>query len=177
MTVTALKIEPGISSWEEVDLELKSIAQTFRNLVQRRSHYQAKIERLKDSMKKEIDDFNRKMDRSAREIYLYTLTRMDELDGRSKKLLHGTVAFRRSVTLKIPRDQKMVIESLKKLGKYSCIETVDKIKKIELKKQDAAIIEAVGGKLVEKDNFRLELRDHIFEYDKKLKVVSTDGKT
>ena len=47
------------------------------------------------------------------------------------------------------------------------------MKKLALKKEEPAVIEAVGAALVEKDNFRIELPDHVFEYERNLKIVNS----
>ena len=109
MPVRAIKVEPEINSWEDVDRQLKSLSDLSNSLNSCRSRYQAQIEALKDRMKQEATALTREMEQLARDVYLYVLVRRDQLDGRSKNLLHGAVAFRRSIRLKLPRDQKRVI--------------------------------------------------------------------
>jgi hypothetical protein len=111
------------------------------------------------------------MEEKAEQVYLFAVAHLKELDGRSKGLTHGKVAFHRSTELKLPRDETGVIDALKKLGKAACLEVVEKVKKIVLKQEAEEVIKAVGGKLVPKDNFRIELPEVVYDYDKKLKVV------
>ena len=172
MKACAIKVEPAMTSWDDVDRELKALSDLSRNLTLAKARYEAQIEAVKARMKRETESILQDMDDRAREIYLYALSRRDDLRGRSKRLLHGAVAFRLSQSVKLPRDQKKVIEALKRLGKPECVDVSEKIKKLELKKQDPSILEAVGAKLVERDNFRIELPDCAFEFEKKLKAVS-----
>ncbi len=172
MKACAIKVEPLMRGWDDVDRELKTLSDLSRNLNLAKARYEAQIEAVKERMKRETESIALEMDERAREIYLFALARREELQGRSKRLLHGAVAFRRSQSVKLPRDHKKVIEALKRLGRLECVDISEKIKKIELKKQDPAIVEAVGARIMERDNFRIELPELAFEYDKKLKAVN-----
>ncbi len=174
MHAQVIRIEPSIRSWNDVDAHLQRLGDLSRDLTKCRCRYESRVESLKSTMKKESEELAREMDLLARDIYLFSLTRRDDMEGRTMKLVHGAVAFRRSLRLKLPRDHRQVIQALKRLGKQACLETTERIKKVVLKKEEPSLIEAVGGRLEERDNFRIELPGGLFEYDGKLRPADAE---
>jgi phage host-nuclease inhibitor protein Gam len=166
-TTVALRLE----DWEAVDQSLYELGHRTRQKAKIVDRYDKKIEDLKRECAEALDEILATMDEEAEQIYLFTIAHLSELDGRSKTLTHGVVAFRKSTELKLPKKVDAVIAKLKSLGKHACIEVKEKIKKAVLKQEDPEVIKAVGGKLIQKDNFRIELPEVSYDYDKGLKVV------
>lgn len=160
-----------LDAWEDVDQSLFELGERTREKTRIVDKYDKKIEELKKECAEKLDEILATMEEEAEQIYLFSVSHLKELDGRSKGLTHGKVAFHKSRELKLPRDESGVVEALKKLGKQTCIEVVEKVKKLMLKAEDEAVITAVGAKLEKKDNFRIELPEVVYDYDKKLKVV------
>jgi phage host-nuclease inhibitor protein Gam len=170
MAKTSIKPRLGITTWDEADEKLQLLGEIQRQKDTRKAGFEARIEKLKSRMKQEMDGYTQRMNALAQEIYLFALSR-DDLDGRSKKLLHGTVAFRQVSELKIPRDQSDIIALLKRLGREDLIRTKEEVDKVNLKREDEQLINQVGGKLIKRDAFRIELPEYSYDYDKKLKAV------
>lgn len=171
---TVKRIKTAVNSlkdWGEVDQSLLELGHLTREKQRITDRYDKKIEQLKAECSEALDGILAAMEEEFEKSHLFTVGHMEELDGRRKALTHGAVAFRKSTELKLPRDEAGVISALKKLGKEACIDVIEKVKKVLLRKEDEAVIAAVGGRLVEKDNFRVELPEVNYEYDQKLKVV------
>ena len=170
-TAKKIRVNPRLESWGQVDYNLEVLGTLTRDKQSIIDRHDAEIEALKSRCQSELSAIRDEMENRANQVYLYAVAHLNELDGRSKPLTHGTVAFHKSTELKLPKDEVGVIAALKSLGKEFCIETIERVKKLILKKEDPEVIAAVGGKLVPKDNFRIDLPEVSYEYDHKLKTV------
>lgn len=171
---TVKRIKTAVNSlkdWGEVDQTLMEMGILTRGKQRITDKFDRKIEDLKAECSAALEGILAEMEEKFEQSHLFTVGHMEELDGRRKALTHGSVAFRKSTELKLPRDEAGVIAALKKLGKMACLDVIEKVKKVMLRKEDEAVIAAVGGRLVEKDNFRVELPEVNYEYDQKLRVV------
>lgn len=167
---TTIKAKTTLKSFDDVDAQLLELNKLQSKLDKCQATYQTKIEDLKKKMKKETGEVMDEMNRIAQDIHFFAQGHQDQLDGRSKKLCHGTIAFRLSTSLSLPKNTEPVIKALKRLKRFDLIEITEIVKRAELKK-DEALVARVGGILVTKDNFRIELPDHTYDYDKKLKEI------
>ncbi len=160
-----------LGSWEDVDQSLFELGHLTREKTRIVDKYDKRIEALKAEAAEQLDGIMTAMDEEAEQIYLFAVAHLSELDGRSKGLTHGLVAFKKSSVLKLTQKAEKVIAALKNLGKQACIETKEKIKKAMLKQESPEVLKAVGAKLEPKDNFRIELPEVSYDYDQGLKVV------
>lgn len=83
-----------------------------------------------------------------------------ELKGKSKKLAFGTLGFRLSTKLILPKAIKTVIESLQRNGMMDCLTTKVTVNKEVLKTYDEAEILNVGASLKREDTFWYETDRH-----------------
>ncbi len=166
-----IRVNPRLENWEQVDQALFELGNLTRRKQGYIDRYDAEIEALKTRCQGGLVELLEEMDDLGNQVYMYAVAHIQELEGRSKALTHGAVAFHRSTELRLPKDQSGVIAALKELGKDACLKIVEKVRKAVLKEEAPEIIVAVGGKLVPKDNFRIELPEQVYEYDKKLKAV------
>lgn len=169
MSKTRLKPQLGMNSWDEVNEGLQRLGELQGDKETREAVHNAGIEKAKAAMKAELDPIQDRMNDLAKDIYLYALGNQKTLIGRSKKLLHGLVAFHKSTVLSLPKD---VIEKLKAAGRDDLIQTKETVDKVGLKKCKA-LIQIIGAALKPKDSFRIELPEHKWDFDKKLKVVKS----
>ena len=93
-------------------------------------------------------------------IQQYTTEHKDELKGKSKKLAFGTLGFRLSTKLILPKAIKTVIESLQRNGMMDCLTTKVTVNKEVLKTYDEAEILNVGASLKREDTFWYETDRH-----------------
>lgn len=166
-----IRVNPRLGSWNQVDQALEELGNLTRQKTNITDRYDAEIEALKTRCQSELKTILDRMEAEGNQIYLYAVTHLDQLAGRSKVLTHGVIAFHKSTELSLPKDESGVIEALKALGKEAYIKVVEKVKKLALKEEPEEVIAAVGGRLIKKDNFRIEIPEQVYEYDRKLKVV------
>ena len=167
---TTIRAKTTLGSFDDVDKELLEMNKLQSQLDNCQATYQAQIEDMKEGLKKEATEIMDKMNHIAQNIHIFSLAHQNELDGRSKKLNHGKVGFKHSTTLSLPKNTEKVIEALKRYKRFDLIEVTEKVKKSFLKKEKDLAIE-IGGSFIEKDNFRIELPEHIYDFEKKLKEV------
>lgn len=148
-----------ITSWEDVDVALKEIAEC-----------QIAITKIEGDMNEEINEIKEKANTKAlickeqiaeREKMLkkFVTSHKSEIDGKTKVLNFGSTGFRKSESVSIPRGEdkkKAIIDSLRKNKMDDCIQVEEKINKDILKKYNKDMIIRVGASLKTKDTFWYE---------------------
>lgn len=88
-------------------------------------------------------------------------------NGKTKALNFGSVSFRQSTRVKLPKDKamlKIIIERLRALGMDDCIKAVEpKIDKDALRRYGADRITEVGGSLSVEETFGYEINDNTIQ--------------
>lgn len=148
--------EPTIKSWEETDEVMKKLLEC-----------QLEVEKIEADMNKQIAEVKKKCEDLARpykdnikknELLLkeFVTVHKAELDGKSRRLNFGTVGFRMSTKVVLPKMVEAVLENLKKFGMYDCINTKETVNKDILKTYAPDVILNVGGTLKTEDTFWYE---------------------
>ena len=149
--------EPTLKSWEQVDEALKTIAEAGHELEMLHSAMNLQV----DALKKEFDEaarpYHEKVKQNELLVKEFTAASRAEMEGKSKKLTFGTVGFRMSTKLGLPKDVAKVITNLRKYGMEKCITTKESVNKDILKTYEEKDILKVGGKLQKEDTFYYEL--------------------
>lgn len=149
--------EPTLRNWEQVDEALKAIAEAGNELEMLHSAMNLQV----DALKKEFDEaarpYHEKMKQNELLVKEFTAASRAEMEGKSKKLTFGTVGFRISTKLGLPKDVAKVIANLRKYGMEKCITTKESVNKDVLKTYEEKDILKVGGKLQKEDTFYYEL--------------------
>lgn len=149
--------EPTLRNWEQVDEALKAIAEAENELEMLHSAMNLQV----DALKKEFDEaarpYHEKVKQNELLIKEFTAASRAEMEGKSKKLTFGTVGFRMSTKLGLPKDVAKVIANLRKYGMEKCITTKESVNKDVLKTYEEKDILKVGGKLQKEDTFYYEL--------------------
>ncbi len=145
----------ALKSWDEVNLNLKEIAECELKLEAIEADMNTKIQDLKLAAEMEAKQYHDRIAKLAQEIKEYTETHRDEIKGKTKSLNFGFVGFRQSTKI-IIRNVQAVITALKARGMTDCIQVKETVLKDKLKDYPDDIIVAVGaGKKVE-DTFWYE---------------------
>ncbi len=149
--------EPTLRNWEQVDEALKAIAEAGNELEMLHSAMNLQV----DALKKEFDEaarpYHEKIKQNELLVKEFTAASRAEMEGKSKKLTFGTVGFRMSTKLGLPKDVAKVIANLRKYGMEKCITTKESVNKDVLKTYEEKDILKVGGKLQKEDTFYYEL--------------------
>lgn len=150
--------EPTIKNWEETDEVMKKLLEC-----------QLEVEKIEAEMNKDIAEIKKAAEDLARpykdnikknELLLkeFVTVHKSELDGKSKRMNFGTVGFRMSTKVVLPKMIEAVLENLKKYGMHDCINTKETVNKDILKTYEPDVILNVGGTLKTEDTFWYETK-------------------
>ena len=150
--------EPTIKNWEEVDEVMKKLLES-----------QLEVEKIEADMNKQITEVKKKCEELARpykdnikknELLLkeFVTVHKSELDGKSRKMNFGTVGFRLSTKVVLPKMIEAVLENLKKFGMHDCINTKETVNTEILKTYSPDVILNIGGTLKTEDTFWYETK-------------------
>lgn len=149
--------EPVLKNWEQADEALKAIAEAGSELDMLHSAMNLQIDALKKQFDEAARPYHEKVKQNELLVKEFVSANRNEMDGKSKKLTFGTVGFRMSTKLGLPKDVAKVIANLKKYGMEKCITTKESVNKDILKSYEEKDILKVGGKLQKEDTFYYEL--------------------
>lgn len=149
--------EPTLKNWEQVDEALKTIAEAGHELEMLHSAMNLQVDGLKKQFDEAARPYHEKVKQNELLIKEFAAAGRAEMDGKSKKLTFGTVGFRMSTKLGLPKDVAKVIASLRKYGMEKCITVKESVNKDILKTYEEKDILKVGGKLQKEDTFYYEL--------------------
>lgn len=157
----------SLADWNGVSEALAEIGDLDRQIETREIAMQQQIDKAKADAAADVAPLLEKKARLETQIKLYVDTARDELgDKKSKTLYFGTVGYRKSTKIILPRIPEKLAEIVIRLrarGMDSCIITKpDAVNKDELRKYDEQTILDVGAKLEAKDAFWYEIdRNHL----------------
>ncbi len=150
--------EPAIKSWEEADAVLKQIRDAEMELAAITMDMEKCINDIKENAEKEAGPLKDEVKILGLQLKEFTTFNKSELKGKSRELSFGTVGFRASTSLVLPKAAEGVIRTLKKLGMGDCINLTETVNKEVLKTYDEKTILMVGASLKKKDTFWYETK-------------------
>lgn len=148
---------PMLENWEAVNAALKAIAQANNELNVINSSMNMQIDALKeasDNMARPYKDEIKKQELLIKE---FVQANRADMKGKSRKMTFGTVGFRMSTKLSLPKELKKVIAALRKFDMTDCIVSKETVNKDILKTYDEKDILKVGGSLKKEDTFYYEV--------------------
>lgn len=149
--------EPMLKSWDQADEALKEIAEAEHELDMLHSAMNMQVDALKKQFDEAAKPYHEKVKKNELLVKEFASSSREQMDGKSKKLTFGTVGFRMSTKLGLPKDVAKVIKNLRKYGMEKCITTKESVNKDILKTYEEKDILKVGGKLQKEDTFFYEL--------------------
>jgi phage host-nuclease inhibitor protein Gam len=158
-----------LQSWNDVSEALAAIGKIDRQIELQEITMQQEIDAAKSKAAKAAAPLLQEKARLETRMMVYVDGARDELgDKKSKPLYFGTVGYRKSTKVILPRIPEKLAEIVIRLrarGMDSCIiSKPDQVNKDELRKYDAQTIGAVGAKVDVKDAFWYEVdRDRLAE--------------
>lgn len=150
--------EPALKSWEEADAALKKIRDAEIALGLIEADMEKCIMDVKEKAEDEAIPYKDRIKKLELQLKEFTTLNRGELKGKSREMAFGTVGFRMSTSLMLPKAAEGVIRKLKKLGMGDCISTKESVNKDVLKTYDEKTILMVGARLKKKDAFWYETR-------------------
>lgn len=152
---------PVLESWEEVDQALRTIGENQRAVERFEAEMQEKIDAAKAEAEKKSRPHLEETKRLETQISAFSELHREDMDGKKSKTLNfGSVGFRKSTRITLPKAPAKVAEIVKRLlerGMSDCVKrTEPKIDKGILGKYPPADIVAVGAGVKVLDTFWYE---------------------
>ncbi len=148
--------EQVLKSFDDVNNSLKIIAQNQNDIAKIEADMNDFIQIAKEEAKEKTKKHEEEIKLHELMIEQYTTEHKSELKGKSLKLAFGTIGFRLSTKLILPRSINAVIENLKANGMSDCLNIKTTVNKDVLKTYDEQEIIKIGGSLDKRDTFWYE---------------------
>ena len=127
-----VRVVAALTSWEDVDDRLKEIASLQAEVEAEEAELTERIARLKDEYIGRVKRKKEEIERKTLEIRAFAEAHRGDFDGKSKKLNHGVVGWRKSTKLIIRRVAD-TLARLKDLGLEEYIRIKESVDKAALK--------------------------------------------
>ena len=150
--------EPDLKSWDEVDKTLKKIREAELELTKITADMERCILDVKQTAEGEAAPYRDEIKRLSLQIKEFVTLNKGELNGKSREMAFGTVGFRLSTKLVLPKAADKVIKQLKKLGMGDCVTVKESVNKDILKSYEEKTILMVGASLKKEDTFWYETK-------------------
>lgn len=150
--------EPALKGWDEVDATLKQIREAELEISKISADMEKCIIDIKEDAEKKISPYKNEVKKLELQIKEFVTLNKDELKGKSREMTFGTVGFRMSTKLVLPKVVDKMIKQLKKLGMGDCVNVKESINKDILKTYDEKTILMIGASLKKEDTFWYETR-------------------
>lgn len=153
--------EPMLKNWEEVDECLKQISDAENEVTKIEATMNQDIAKIKAAASEQSEMHKEAIKVNGSKIKEYVTAHRDELKGKSRALTFGTVGFRMSTKLLLPKTIKDVIQKLRERGMMDCVVVSENVDKDAIKKYPETKIQAVGGYLQQSDTFWYETNKNL----------------
>lgn len=150
--------EPVLKSWDEVDSTLKKIREAEIEISKISADMEKCILDIKEKADEEAAPFRDEIKKLELQLKEYTTLNKDELKGKSREMTFGSVGFRLSTRLVLPKMVDKVIKQLRKSGMGDCVIVKESVNKEILKTYDEKTILMVGASLKKEDTFWYETK-------------------
>lgn len=150
--------EPSLKSWEEVDSTLKRIREAEIEMGRITADMEKYILDIKQKAEEQASPYKDEVKKLELQVKEFVSLNKDELKGKSREMTFGTVGFRMSTKLVLPKAADKFIKQLRKLGMGDCITIKESVNKDILKTYDEKTILMVGASLKKEDTFWYETK-------------------
>ena len=149
-----------IRNYEDVDLALKRICECEVEISKIEGEVTLKCNEIKEAFKNEVSKLENEKNFLEQCISNFCDEhKSDFIDKRSRELVYGSIGYRVSKSVKLPRVKAKVetlLSAIKKFGLKECITYEEKPNKEALCELDENTLVKLGLKREIKDNFRIE---------------------
>lgn len=149
-----------LKNFEEVDMQLKRLCEIEIALANIQGEVTLKCNAIKEEAKPEIERLEHEANFISQEIENFCACNKAEFaQKRSKELVFGTIGYRLSKSVSLPRlktKQEALVQAIKKFGLSHCLIYEEKPNKEALVELDDGSLVKLGIVRVVKDNFRIE---------------------
>lgn len=150
----------AIQDYESVDKALKRLCELEVKITHIEGEVTLACNKIKEEYKPQVESLNNEANFIRAEIESFCEShKADFADKRSKELVFGTIGYRLSKSVSLPRVKSKVeslIAAIKSFGLRDCLIYEEKPNKEALAELDEGSLVKLGLKRVVKDNFRIE---------------------
>ncbi|WP_343354014.1 host-nuclease inhibitor Gam family protein [Helicobacter mastomyrinus] len=150
----------AIQDYESVDKALKRLCELEVKITHIEGEVTLACNKIKEEYKPQVESLNNEANFIRAEIESFCEShKADFADKRSKELVFGTIGYRLSKSVSLPRVKAKVeslIAAIKSFGLRDCLIYEEKPNKEALAELDEGSLVKLGLKRVVKDNFRIE---------------------
>ncbi|WP_334088077.1 host-nuclease inhibitor Gam family protein [Helicobacter typhlonius] len=150
----------AIQDYESVDKALKRLCELEVKITHIEGEVTLACNKIKEEYKPQVESLNNEANFIRAEIESFCEShKADFADKRSKELVFGTIGYRLSKSVSLPRVKSKVeslIAAIKSFGLRDCLIYEEKPNKEAIVELDEGSLVKLGLKRVVKDNFRIE---------------------
>ncbi|WP_300448757.1 host-nuclease inhibitor Gam family protein [uncultured Helicobacter sp.] len=150
----------AIQDYESVDKALKRLCELEVKITHIEGEVTLACNKIKEEYKPQVESLNNEANFIRAEIESFCEShKADFADKRSKELVFGTIGYRLSKSVSLPRVKAKVeslIAAIKSFGLRDCLIYEEKPNKEAIVELDEGSLVKLGLKRVVKDNFRIE---------------------
>lgn len=150
----------AIQDYESVDKALKRLCELEVKITHIEGEVTLACNKIKEEYKPQVESLNNEANFIRAEIESFCEShKADFADKRSKELVFGTIGYRLSKSVSLPRVKAKVeslIAAIKSFGLRDCLIYEEKPNKEAIAELDEGSLVKLGLKRVVKDNFRIE---------------------
>ena len=154
------ELEMAIQDYESVDKALKRLCELEVKITHIEGEVTLACNKIKEEYKPQVESLNNEANFIRAEIESFCEShKADFADKRSKELVFGTIGYRLSKSVSLPRVKAKVeslIAAIKSFGLRDCLIYEEKPNKEAIAELDEGSLVKLGLKRVVKDNFRIE---------------------
>lgn len=148
------------TDFTDIDSDLKRLCELEVAMANIDGEITLQINAIKEQYKMQIEALQNEANFIRQEIENYCESNKHEFaNKRSKELVFGTIGYRVSKSVSLPRNKdkmQSLLASIKKFGLQECIVYEEKPNKEALVELDDTSLVKLGLKRIVKDNFRIE---------------------
>lgn len=150
----------AIENYESVDMNLKRLCELEVAITQIEGEVTLACNKIKEEFKPQVESLNNEANFIRAEIESFCEShKADFADKRSRELVFGTIGYRLSKSVSLPRVKSKVeslIAAIKSFGLRDCLIYEEKPNKEAIAELDEGSLFKLGLKRIVKDNFRIE---------------------
>lgn len=152
--------EPTLKDWSEVDEALCDIRECLHALKECQVERDRRIDDVKTDYAQKATPLEDRIKRLENDIKAFVDAHRAELNGKSRRLLFGTVGYRLSSKLILPSAKvPNVITTLKSLGRTELLKISESIDREALKKQPSSLLSQLGAHIQQSDTFYYDVQE------------------
>lgn len=150
--------EPRLKSWDEVDAAMKEIMECEGCIDEITVALNRAVAVAKEEADKKARPAYERLKQLEYDVKEFTISRREEMEGKTKQLNFGRTGFRASTKLVVPPSQSAdVIVALKRYGMNDCVTIKESVNKEALKRYPSDDILKTGAYLKSTDEFWYEI--------------------